>query len=62
MDKDVANGLRAEPEGKALPEWDSIKRLLPAESAEFQKVAEKIAKRFRVFRVDLDVYFWRAPN
>jgi hypothetical protein len=60
LDRDVGSALRNEPEGKALPLWPGLKKLTPEVSGEFQAVATKVAKRKRVARVDLDVYFWRG--
>jgi hypothetical protein len=59
LDKDVGLGLRAQPEGHELPNWDSIKRLSSRTSQLYQTVATAVAARHGVCRVDLDVYFWR---
>lgn len=59
LDKHVALGLKAEPEGKHLPRWCGIKKLKAPVSREFQSVAAKVALRKRLERVDLDVYYWR---
>ena len=59
LDKDVGTALCGESEGKELPEWDSIKRLDPSTGAAYQQVAAKVAKRRKICRVDLDIYYWR---
>ena len=60
LDGDVGNALRSEPEGKTLPRWPGLKKLTPEVSGKYQAVATKVAKRKRVARVDLDVYYWRG--
>lgn len=62
LDRHVGEALRYELEGAELPHWGSIKMLQPAASAEYQKVALQVAKRFGVARVDLDVFFWRSEQ
>lgn len=62
LDRHVGEALRHEPEGAELPHWESIKMLQPTASAEYQKVALQVAKRFGVARVDLDVFFWRSEQ
>ena len=59
LDKDVATALCSEPEGLSLPRWPGIKRLSPVTSAAYQRVAGEVARRKRIHRVDLDVYYWR---
>lgn len=62
LDKDVATGLRAEAEGKELPKWGTIKRLTIEGNAAFQAAASKVAKRQKIDRVDLDVFYWRPKK
>lgn len=62
LDKNVAQGLRDEPEGSGLPKWGRIKRLTPKRSRELQAVAALVAARKRLARVDLDVYYWRPKS
>jgi hypothetical protein len=52
--------LLASGEGMTLPPWDTVKRLTPELSANFQAVAGKVAKRKRTQRVHLDVFYWRG--
>ncbi len=60
LDSNVASALRKEPEGKTLPKWPGLKKLTAGVSGQFQSVAAKVAKRKRITRVDLDVYYWRS--
>jgi hypothetical protein len=62
LDSHIAKGLRAEPEGAALPRWLGVKYLTPEVSKTYQGVASAVAKRYGVCRVDLDVYYWRAAQ
>jgi hypothetical protein len=62
LDKDVATQLIAEREGFELPAWRTIKGLNCCVSAEFQRVASRVAQRKGVARVDLDVFYWRLPG
>jgi len=58
LDRDIGSALSAQPEGANLPKWDTIKGLTPTISHEYQSVATEVAKRYKVHRVDLDVFFW----
>lgn len=60
LDSNVAKALRREPEGTGLPRWDSLCRLAAKTSAEYQAVAQCVARRKRIRRVHLDLYYWRA--
>lgn len=58
LDKDVATGLRLQCSD--LPSWKTIKHLQPVTSSRYQSVASAVAQQYNVYRVDLDVFFWRA--
>ena len=45
---------------KSLPKWNSVKRLDPETSNEYQRIAARYASEHGVLRVDLDAYFYRA--
>ena len=61
LDSHVGHRLREEEEGRHLPRWHSVKHLTPEESAEFQAVAARVAKRKRIYRIHLDLSYWRGP-
>ena len=61
LDSHVGKQLRSSSEGQRLPRWKTVIGLTPSVSAEFQKVATAVARRRRVTRADLDVYYWRNP-
>ena len=60
LDSQIAKGLRSEPEGEELPQWPGVKHLQSEDNARFQCVASAVARRKRVQRVDLDVFYFRA--
>lgn len=62
LDKDVAKCLHHEQGGSNLPKWTGLKKLTPVASREYQDIASIVARRRRVARVDLDVYYWRAKE
>lgn len=43
-----------------LPKKPTIKRLTQAQSEEFQKTAQRIARYHGLDRIDLDIFYWRA--
>jgi hypothetical protein len=59
LDRYAAIALRKEPEGRCLPPWDSLKRLKPKVSQQYQDVAQDVARRIGILRVHLDLYYWR---
>lgn len=59
LDSHVANELRGQPEGSALPKWKTVKGLDKKTSERYQEIASKIGARMRLSRVHLDVFFWR---
>jgi len=61
LDSHVACGLIKAPEGEGLlPAWKSIISLTADRNRMYQSVASNVARRMRVHRADLDVFFWRA--
>ena len=60
LDSNVGRRFREEKEGEGLPLWRTVISLTPEVSAQFQKVATKVAKRERTARVHLDVHYWRG--
>jgi len=62
LDSLVGRGLRSEAEGHELPRWQTVKGLTPAQSAAFQRVADRVAKRERVARVHLDLKYWQRDT
>lgn len=62
LDRNVAMGLCAEPEGDSLPRWKTIKELTSKPSRQYQAVADKVAQRKRTQRVHLDLYYWRRSQ
>ena len=48
--------------GMPLPRWRGIGALVPDVSAQYQAAATKIARRLRVRRVHLDVFWWSADR
>jgi hypothetical protein len=65
LDRNVAMGLCAEPEGVKLPRWKSIKSLTEKReeiSLQYQAVANKVARRKRTQRVHLDLYYFRRKQ
>ena len=59
LDKEVARGLRDEVGGDELPLWMTVKRLEPHESSIYQTFAAVIAADKGIYRVHLDLYYWR---
>lgn len=60
LDSNVGHRLREEKEGRHLPRWHSVKHLSREESAEFQAVAARVAKRMGIRRIHLDLIYWRG--
>jgi hypothetical protein len=60
LDRYVATGLLKEEEAVEYAlDWDAIIRLTPDVHGRFQNLAEKVADRKKVARVDLDIYYFR---
>ncbi len=62
LDRDVAAGLRKEREGEALPGWKSEKGLTAQPCRDYQTIAQRVADRMDIRRVDLDLYYWRRKR
>ena len=62
MDSFAAKQLRKRREGSALPRWKGVIHLTPEASAAYQDAAARVADRASIYRVHLDVIFWRAPG
>lgn len=60
LDSHVARGLHNTPEGSELPAWKSIVSLTEERNRAYQAVASLVARRMRIHRADLDVFYWRA--
>lgn len=58
LDGNVANRLRAEPEGLGLPGWRGVIHLDHATSDLYQGVAAAVARRLAMTVVDLDLLYW----
>jgi len=63
LDNDVIKGIKKD-KGKAikLPKWNSIRKLEEHGSREFQKEAKNIGDREGLYRVHLDLKYWRAKK
>lgn len=61
LDGHVASNLYAEPGGRALPRWDSIRRLTLGVSERYQNVAADAARSRKLIRADLDLLWFRNP-
>jgi hypothetical protein len=61
LDGDVANGLLQEQEAAqfGLQKWDAIIRVTKNEHGRYQNLASVVARRYGVYRVHLDVLYWR---
>lgn len=59
LDSHVAKGLSSTTLGSDLPRWHSIKHLNKNDSDRYQTIANKIAQKLGINRVDLDIYLWR---
>src|SRR5260370_19078726 len=60
MDSFAAKQLRKRREGAALPRGKGRLHLTPEASAAYQAVAARVAERESIYRVHLDVIFWRT--
>jgi len=59
LDSQVAEALHAASSPHGLPPWPRIKHLAPAQSAQYQEAALRVAEALEVARVDLDLWYWR---
>ncbi len=65
LDSHVAKGIQEDSEKLGLvhrvnlPKWDAIIRLTPEDNEKYQSMAIHIAKKRKVKRVHLDVFYWR---
>ena len=57
LDKDVALCLMEI--FPLLPKWQSIKKLTPSESKQYQEKAKLYAEKLKIPRIHLDLEFWR---
>lgn len=62
LDSQVARALRKEPEGSDLPRWKTVVGLDQSMSERFQEVASKVSSRMGLYRVHLDVLYWRRES
>lgn len=62
LDSYVAKGLRAEPGGEILPKWKTVIGLDQTTSRQFQSFAVKVASRKNIYRVHLDLFYWRRED
>jgi hypothetical protein len=60
LDSNAARGLREKRSD--LPRWQTIKALTCATNTAYQAAAAEIARHEGVFRVHLDVWYWRADS
>ena len=60
LDNDVYNGLVNDSASETIvPRWPGIRKLTPTLSGDYQNVASTIAKSLSVYRVHLDIRYWR---
>jgi hypothetical protein len=60
LDSQVANKLISiAGENNDLPRWNTIKRLTPEDSKQYQDFAGRYAKKIGCTRIQLDILFWR---
>ena len=62
LDSHVANGLWKEDGGKDLPRWKTVIGLDARMSNKYQQFAANVAAKKGIFRVHLDIYYWRHPH
>jgi hypothetical protein len=62
LDSHVAKGLKLEPEGKELKRWEGVIHLKPLANTEYQNIAKKIADRYGLHRIHLDLIYWRGSH
>jgi hypothetical protein len=62
LDSHVAKGLKLEPEGKVLKGWKGVIHLKPNTNEEYQSVAKKVANRLGIYRIHLDLIYWRGSH
>ncbi|WP_152969045.1 hypothetical protein [Amantichitinum ursilacus] len=60
LDSHVARELKQKAGRGKLPRWRGVSRLDAPQSKQFQNYADKLAKSEGVWRVDLDIIFWRG--
>jgi hypothetical protein len=58
LDSITAKELRKASNYMELPRWPGVSGLKPETSASYQAVAERVAKRRKIARIHLDVYWW----
>lgn len=58
LDSYAAKHLRAH-DGSLPGTWLGLKALLPNQNSQYQETARRLARQWRVHRVDLDVFFYR---
>jgi hypothetical protein len=59
LDSYVANTLGKHKRYELPSRWPGLKELTPEESAQYQDVAQRLADRKGIYRVHLDLYWWR---
>jgi hypothetical protein len=59
LDSYVANTLGKHKRYELPSRWPGVKYLTPEESARYQDVAQRLADHKGIYRVDLDLYWWR---
>jgi hypothetical protein len=60
LDGRVAKGLRLEREGNELRRWKGVIHLEKRINQQYQNVAEKVAGRLGLYRIHLDLIYWRG--
>lgn len=60
LDSHVANGLRSEPGGSMLPRWRTVIGLDNKTNQKFQEFAFEVAKSKSLYRVHLDLIYFRG--
>jgi hypothetical protein len=58
LDGIVAKKILATPEGRNLPRWKGINKLEEKDSGDYQKAVGKIAAKYKISPVHLDLIFW----
>lgn len=62
LDSHVAKGLRAGASDQWLPRWKTVIGLSPEVSQKYQECADVIARQKGVWRVHLDLLYWRGAH
>lgn len=62
LDSHVAEGLRGENGGKALPRWRTVIGLDARTNTRYQQFASEVAAEKEIYRIHLDLLYWRRAD